>query len=76
MIRIKKAVNGYWLWFSLGCVLTKLVTDYTYIERGYRAFGSEWLILPMVLLTAKTIKEIMRNGEECEKRIAKNCRNV
>lgn len=39
-----------WLTISVGLILTALAVRYMYYDRGYIAFGSEWLILPFIFL--------------------------
>lgn len=46
--KVRRFVRLYWLWVSLGLVLTKVSVEAAYIERGYKAYGGEWLVLPVV----------------------------
>lgn len=55
---MKVAVNT--ILFLAGCVLTKLAVDYAYLERGYKAYGSEWLVLPMFLIATWLIRKAVR----------------
>ena len=45
--KVRRFVRLYWLWVSLGLVLTKVSVEAAYIERGYKAYGGEWLVLPV-----------------------------
>ena len=44
--KVRRFVRLYWFWVSLGLVLTKVSVEAAYIERGYKAYGGEWLVLP------------------------------
>ena len=48
--KVRRFVRLYWFWVSLGLVLTKVSVEAAYIERGYKAYGGEWLVLPVVLI--------------------------
>lgn len=39
-----------WLTISVGLILTALAVRYAYNDRGYIAFGSEWLVMPFLFL--------------------------
>lgn len=53
---MKRYVLENWLWIISGCILTRLAVDYAYLERGYKAIGGEWLVLPVILLSVHTVK--------------------
>ena len=42
--KVRRFVRLYWFWVSLGLVLTKVSVEAAYIERGYKAYGGEWLV--------------------------------
>ena len=48
--KVRRFVRLYWFWVSLGLVLTKVSVEAAYIERGYKAYGGEWLVLPVVMI--------------------------
>lgn len=48
-----------WLWITLGIILTKSAVGYAYQERGYMAYGGEWLVLPIVLLAVKLARDVI-----------------
>lgn len=48
---IKRWLVRNLLWIILGAILTKISVDIAYCERGYVAYGGEWLVLPLLLLT-------------------------
>lgn len=45
-------------WLCLGAVLTPLAVQCAYAERGYAAFGGEWLTLPVILLGAEMARAV------------------
>lgn len=49
----KKYISSNWLWIAAG-VAVKLA----YIERGYAAYGGEWLTSTLVLLGIEAIGNI------------------
>lgn len=55
--KVRRFVRLYWFWVSLGLVLTKVSVEAAYIERGYRAYGGEWLVLPVVLIVGYFVNE-------------------
>lgn len=48
--------NRYWI--CLGITLTPPAVQYTYTERGYAAFGGEWLILPLILMAVEMVRNV------------------
>ena len=55
--KVRRFVRLYWFWVSLGLVLTKVSVEAAYIERGYKAYGGEWLVLPVVLIVGYFVNE-------------------
>ena len=55
---IKKYISSNWPWIAAGVVLTPVAVKLAYIERGYAAYGGEWLTLPLVLLGVEAIGNI------------------
>ena len=47
--KVRQFVRLYWFWVSLGLVLTKVSVEAAYAERGYKAYGGEWLMLAYML---------------------------
>ncbi len=47
-----------WYWICLGITLTPPAVQYTYTERGYAAFGGEWLILPLILMAVEMVRNV------------------
>lgn len=58
MRAIKRYIEKNWLWIIVGLVLTRVFVRMAYMERGYIAFGGEWLILPLVLALVEVVRNI------------------
>lgn len=58
---MKRYVLENWFWIISGCVLTRQAIDYAYLERGYKAIGGEWLVLPVILLSVHMARETIRS---------------
>lgn len=77
-MRFGQWFESNWVWIVIGCILTKMAIKYAYIERGYRAYGGEWLILPVILIFVSFVKDMIsevrriREEEENEIRIGRN----
>lgn len=59
---IKRYISKNWIWIVAGLILTEVSVKAAYAERGYIAYGGEWLVLPLVLMVvemARFIKTIM-----------------
>lgn len=84
--KVRRFVRMYWFWISSGLVLTKLSVKAAYIDRGYKACGSEWLVLPVVMLAGYFVNEVRmylpvfieewREEKAYERRVAENRRRV
>ena len=61
--KVRRFVRLYWFWVSLGLVLTKVSVEAAYIERGYKAYGGEWLVLRQ-----SCTRTVIPSGQEREKR--------
>lgn len=55
-----KWIVRHWIAMCVGCVLMGIALRIAYAERGYMAFGSEWLIIPAVFVVEGCIKDYMR----------------
>lgn len=55
--KVRQFVRLYWFWVSLGLVLTKVSVEAAYAERGYKAYGGEWLMLPIMLNVGYFVNE-------------------
>ncbi len=58
MRKVKEFIRRNWYWVALGTVLTKFAVRYTYQERGYVAYGGEWLVLPVILMTVYLVRDV------------------
>lgn len=84
--KVRRFVRLYWFWVSLGLVLTKVSVEAAYIERGYKAYGGEWLVLPVVMIVGYFVNEARmylpdfieewREEKAYERRVAENRRRV
>ncbi len=59
MTEIKKYISANWIWIVMGFILTGISIRYVYIKRGYMAYGGEWLVLPLILMTVEIVKNIV-----------------
>lgn len=50
MRKVKMYVSRNWLRIVAGLILTEVFVKMAYAERGYVAYGGEWLTLPLVLM--------------------------
>lgn len=55
---VKEYLLKNWFWIAVGIVFTKLAIKAAYIERGYLAYGGEWLVLPLLLMAAGLARDI------------------
>ena len=55
--KVRRFVRLYWFWVSLGLILTKVSVEAAYAERGYKAYGGEWLMLPIMLIVGYFVNE-------------------
>lgn len=58
MWKAKRFIYREWIWITLGIILTRSAVEYAYQERGYLAYGGEWLVLPVLLMTVSLVREI------------------
>ena len=56
--KAKRFIYREWIWITLGIILTRFAVEYAYQERGYMAYGGEWLVLPVLLLTVNMARNI------------------
>ena len=57
---IRKWVIKNWFLFVVGFVLQRMAIIEAYRERGYVAYGGEWLVLPLMLMVVYVAKQIVR----------------
>ena len=58
MERIGRLANKYWYLIAIGCWLTWEAVTGSHESRGYAAAGGEYLILPMLLFAAASVRGI------------------
>lgn len=58
MRSIKRYISRNWFWIIVGLVLTEVAVKEAYAERGYVAYGGEWLTLPLVLMLVETARKV------------------
>lgn len=58
MRKVKRFIYQEWIWITLGIILTRFAVEYAYQERGYMAYGGEWLVLPVLLMAVNTARDI------------------
>lgn len=54
----REYLSKNWYWICLGITLTPPAVQFAYAERGYAAFGGEWLILPLVLMAVEMARNV------------------
>lgn len=47
-----------WQWIVIGITLTAQAVRESYMERGYFAYGGEWMVLPLIFLTVELVRKI------------------
>lgn len=47
---MKRYISKRWFLIVAGLVLTEIFVRMAYAERGYVAYGGEWLTLPIILI--------------------------
>lgn len=61
---IKRYISRNWLWIVVGLMLTEVFVKMAYVERGYVAYGGEWLTLPLVLMlvqVSRCVGDVVRD---------------
>ncbi len=61
MKKMEKYIVRNWIWLVAGLILTRKAIEFAYAERGYVAFGGEWLVLPVMMLLVHMARDIRRN---------------
>ena len=60
MKKMEKFIIRNWIWLIIGIIFTRKAVEFAYIERGYAAFGGEWLVLPVILGLVYFAREFRR----------------
>lgn len=58
---MKKYLAKNWHLILVGIALTAFAVPHTYETRGYFAVGSEWLILPVILMFDYLVRAVMKD---------------
>lgn len=61
---IETWIEKHWMALCAGCVLMGISLRAVYVERGYMAIGSEWMIIPMVFAIENCIKKCRRGKKK------------
>ena len=64
-LKFRKCMRRNWLYLLIGLLLTWKAIDAAYEFRGYRAIGSEYLVLPMFLALIAMIRKMVSFIEYC-----------
>jgi hypothetical protein len=59
-----KIILKNWLLLTVGLMLTAVCVRLAYQERGYIAFGGEWLIIPLLFIVKGIIKSTIMSMME------------
>lgn len=57
---LEKWIVRHWIALCVGCVLMGIALRVAYAERGFVAFGTEWLIIPVVFVIEKVYRNSCR----------------
>lgn len=58
MEKMEKYIVRNWIWLLAGLILTRKSVEFAYAERGYVAFGGEWLVLPVLMMLVHMIRTV------------------
>lgn len=56
--RIKRFILQHWIAISFGMIGTAKAAELAYRERGYMAFGGEYLVFPVVVIGVCLIENL------------------
>ncbi len=71
MEKMEKYTVRNWIWLVTGLILTRKAVEFAYAERGYVAFGGEWLVLPVLMMLVQMTRTVRSSifatyGEEVD----------
>ena len=71
MKKMEKYIVQNWIWLMTGLILTRKAIEFAYAERGYVAFGGEWLVLPVMMMLVHMVRDVRSSifatfGEEVD----------
>lgn len=58
MKKTEKYIVQNWIWLLTGLILTRKAVEFAYVERGYVAFGGEWLVLPVIMMLVHMVRNV------------------
>lgn len=59
MKQLEQYISRNWLWIIVDLVLTVISVRLAYAERGYVAYGGEYLTLPLVLMEVEVVQKVV-----------------
>ena len=60
MVSMKSWLIKNWILLSSGLLMTAEFVKVAYEERGYVAFGGEWLVLPIMILLKVFVRDFIK----------------
>lgn len=63
--KFRRYMDRNWMYILIGLWLTAKSVDSAYQFRGYRAVGSEYLVLPMFLIAVEMLRKAIRFAKSC-----------
>lgn len=61
MRKIAEWFSKNWIWLVVGFLAQGFAIRYAYLERGYKAFGGEYLVMPLVLILVVFAEQVIRD---------------
>jgi len=61
MEKMEKYIVQNWIWLMSGLILTRKAVEFAYAERGYVAFGGEWLVLPVMMMLVHMTRTVRKS---------------
>lgn len=53
---VKRILTSNWFLISVGLILTAKAVESAYFQRGYIAFGGEWLVIPFMFVARAVLR--------------------
>lgn len=71
MKKLEEYIVRNWIWIVTGLILTWKAVEFACAERGYVAFGGEWLVLPVMMMPVHMVRNVRSSlfatfGEEVD----------
>ena len=58
MKKLRRYIERNWLWIVLGLILTEKAVQAADLQRGYLAYGGEYLTLPLILMLVQLVRNV------------------